>query len=148
SLGGLVGLDEYMRLGASLEAGFRISQSSLFVHAMVSGGDGGQLFSGGSYVLARAGLEGRHCFATSVPLCAFLGIDIGRAWDHVEHDFLSDMSPTDEVGNLVVPRAGLELGRAIRARLAVEAPVYLPVGDPDQSVQAGGAMQLGVGYAF
>jgi hypothetical protein len=125
------------------------------VHGQVTSGISGD---SGRYMQARIGVERRTC-AVREFFCAFGGADIGYQHDQV-HDtpwtFVSgtmqDPFVVDAHDVVVVPRAGVEMGRHVKTRLAIELPFYRRLDthmDSDSSDGGLGlALSLGVGYAF
>ena len=144
--GTMAGVDDIFRFGGTLEGGVRIGDSPLFVHGLVGAGAGGGIYDEGTYLQLRAGVEARTCTRTAL-LCGFAGADLALTSDSITRDADYDHAmhrTTQRFG--VVPRIGGELGRTIKLRASIEAPIYAPTVMDDATV--GLAFNLGLGYAF
>jgi hypothetical protein len=152
--GGL-GLQRSVQGGVQLEAGKHIAGTHRFVRGQITAGTSGR---DGNFQQVRIGYEHRGCVAHDT-LCAFAGLDAGYQHDHVDtRQVMWDGSGStdDSVVNahdlIFVPRVGVELGRSVRTRVAVELPFYRRLDshmDADHSDGGMGlALSFGVGYAF
>ena len=113
----------------------------------------------GDYQQVRIGYEHRGCVLND-SLCGFGGIDAGYQHDHIAKrafDWGFGDGPTadyvvDAHDLLLVPRAGVEVGHDIRARLSLELPFYRRLDmrmDSDRSDGGVGlSVSAGLGYAF
>jgi hypothetical protein len=133
--------DGTFRLGAGAEGGYRVADSSWFIHAQGETGITASSSASGRYNALRAGLEARRCAGfTSQLVCGFLGADAGVM--HDSYTTVDEQIGSSEVA-MVVPRAGIEAGTTVRPRAIVEAPLY--GGD---GAKTGVNVSLGVAYAF
>jgi hypothetical protein len=110
----------------------RLSNTPLFVRAAVAGGVSG---SEGRWQQARIGVEARGCVAREW-VCAFGGVDAGYQHDHVIDDllFTDAMHETNAHDLLLVPRAGLEVGKQIKLRSSLELPYSIRLDEREQVV--------------
>lgn len=153
---GSIGGQRAIQLALQLEGGKSIGHSRTFMRGQLTSGTSGD---SGSYTQARIGVERRNC-AVREWFCAFGGVDAGY-----QHDMVSDTPWTFGLGSgpverfvvdahdlVVVPRAGVEMGRHIKTRLAVELPFYRRLDSHMDSDTSDGGMgltvSLGAGYAF
>jgi hypothetical protein len=139
--------------GIKIDGGLRLGGSPLFARAQVTGGGSG---SDGDYQQIRIGVESRACSASGW-VCAFAGIDAGY-----QHDNMIDRPLTfwsgDNTGSgpspdmteahdlMAVPRAGVEVGKTVRVRAALDVPFTTRLDEREN--RAGVALSLGLGYAF
>ena len=153
---GSIGAQRAVQAGLQLEGGKSIHHSRTFVRGQLTTGKSGD---SGSYMQARIGVERRNCAVREL-FCAFGGVDAGY-----QHDMVSDTPWTLGLGSgpldrfivdahdlVVVPRGGVEMGRHIKTRLAIELPFYRRLDSHMDSDPSDGGMgltvSLGVGYAF
>lgn len=153
---GSIGGQRALQLALQLEVGKSIHHSRTFMRGQLTTGMSGD---SGSYMQARVGVERRNCAVREL-LCAFGGVDAGY-----QHDMVSDTPWTFGLGDgprerfvvdahdlVVVPRAGVEMGRHIKTRLAVELPFFRRLDSHMDSDTSDGGMgltvSLGAGYAF
>lgn len=153
---GSIGAQRALQAGLQLEGGKSIHHSRTFMRGQLTTGTSGD---SGSYMQARIGVERRNC-AVREFFCAFGGLDAGY-----QHDKVSDTPWTLGLGSgprerfivdahdlVVVPRAGVEMGRHIKTRLAIELPFYRRLDSHMDSDPSDGGMgltiALGAGYAF
>jgi hypothetical protein len=153
---GSLGIQRAIQTGVSLEGGKHIPGTHRFIRGQLAFGTSGDE---GDYQQVRIGYEHRGCVANG-SLCAFGGIDAGYQHDHVERrtfDWGFGDGPTaaymvDAHDVLLVPRAGVELGRSIKARVSLELPFYRRLDthmDADRSDGGVGlSVSAGLGYAF
>jgi hypothetical protein len=150
-----IGGQRAIQAAVQLEGGRSIQHSRTFVHGQITNGLSGD---NGTYMQARIGLERRTC-AVREFFCAFGGADLGYQHDQVNDtpwSFGGSDAPepfvVDAHDLLVVPRAGVEMGRHIKTRLAVELPFYRRLDTHMDSDPADGglglALSAGLGYAF
>jgi hypothetical protein len=155
-----VGGQRALRGGLSLELGHRMSEDSpLFLHVMAAAGTNATFGTGGgSYQQLRAGVEARTCAAREF-FCAFAGLDAGYQRDRINsepwgfgHGEPGDPYIVNAHDLIVVPRLGVEAGRRIKVRSAIEAPLsrrFDATMDSDTSRSGEGLMiLLGVGGAW
>lgn len=133
-----------VHLGGGIGGGMRLKSSPLFVRGAVLGGPED---ASGSFQQVRAGLEGRGCFAREW-LCAFGGLDVGYGHEHAitRPLFSNETMETDAHDFLILPRVGVEAGKVVKLRLALEMPVMERL-DEDEDVK-GIALTGGLGVAF
>ncbi len=144
SSGLITGTDHFKFGGFVLEAGRRIGRfrdTPLFIRAMGHGGN--TRVEGnpgrGTYLEARAGLEGRNCTRTGM-LCASVGLDLGLhrgRYEHVDLDDngrpigkpIADEMTTDAYetfnSTVVAPRLTLDGGNRVRMRAVIERPYHI-----------------------
>ena len=144
SSGAIAGTDHFKFGGVVIEAGRRIGrlrETPLFIRGMAHGGN--TKVEGnpgrGTYLEARAGLEGRNCTRTGM-LCASVGVDLGihrGRYEHVDLDAngrplnkpIADEMPTSEFENfnstVVAPRLTIDGGNRVRMRAVVERPYHI-----------------------
>jgi hypothetical protein len=150
-----IGAQRAIQASLQLEGGKSIQHSRTFVRGQITSGISGD---SGSYLQARVGVERRNCAVREL-FCAFAGADVGYQHDQVSDTpwtFVSgsmyDAYVVDAHDLVVVPRAGVEMGRHIKTRLAVELPFYRRLdSNMDSDSSDGGmglAVSLGVGYSF
>lgn len=140
------GIDQYFRLGLSVEGGYRIADSRVFVRGQASMGASAGWLERGTYQQVRGGVEAKQCAGQPEALCAFAGADLGFT-----RDALSDVEgamPMHAVEHdlAFIPRVGGEVGQRIRVRAAVELPMYRLTADSRHEVGVG--VTAGVGYTF
>jgi len=128
--GATIGAARGIKGGMFIDGAKRLGETPLFVRGQMTGGKSG---SEGSYTQFRAGIEARGCVAQQF-VCAFGGVDAGYQRDHmVERLIFTGENETIDANDLVaVPRAGLEVGRKIRLRSIIEAPLYNRLGAPSE----------------
>jgi hypothetical protein len=153
---GSIGAQRAIQASLQLEGGKSIHHSRTFVRGQLTSGKSGDA---GSYMQARVGFERRNCAVREL-FCAFGGVDAGY-----QHDMVNDTPWTFGLGSgplepfvvdahdlVVVPRGGVEMGRHIKTRLAVELPFYRRLDSHMDSDPSDGGMgltvSLGAGYAF
>lgn len=152
---GSLGGQRALQAGVSLEAGKRLEHDRLFVRGQLTTGTSGDK---GTHQQARVGVEGRGCAVREL-FCAFGGVDAGYQRDQVHSTPWTlglgdprDPYVVDAHDFIVVPRAGVEMGRHIKTRLALELPFYRRLDSHMDSDTSDGGMgltlSLGVGYAF
>jgi hypothetical protein len=152
---GSIGAQRALVAGLQLEGGKSIHHSRTFMRAQLTSGRSG---SAGEYTQTRIGVERRNCAVREL-FCAFGGFDAGYQHDQTSDTPFSILSGSmneqyvvDAHDLVVVPRAGLEMGRHIKTRLAVELPFYRRLDSHMDSDSSDGGMgvtvSLGVGYAF
>ncbi len=153
---GSVGIQRAIQGGASVEGGKHLAGTHRFIRGQLAFGVSGRV---GDYQQVRIGYEHRGCIVHDT-LCAFGGIDAGYQHDRVERRLLEwgfgDGPSADYMVDahdlILVPRAGVELGRHIKARLSLELPFYRRLDthmDADSSDGGVGlSLSAGLGYAF
>ena len=144
NVGASIGTMRALRGGFYVDGGMRLADTPLFAHALLESGKSG---SDGSYQQARGGIEARSCRVAGW-LCAFAGLDVGYQHDHVVDEMLfSDtVYMTNSHDLLAVPRVGIEVGRQLRFRLALEIPMFQSIDEDERG--GGGEVSAGLGYAF
>lgn len=152
---GSIGAQRAIQASLQLEGGKSIHHSRTFVRGQLTNGKSGDA---GSYMQARVGFERRNC-AVREFFCAFGGVDAGYQHDQVSDtpwsfggSGTSEPFVVDAHDLVVVPRGGVEMGRHLKTRLAVELPFYRRLdshmdSDPSEGGM-GVAVSLGAGYAF
>jgi hypothetical protein len=143
-IGAEAGVQRELMSGGYVDAGMRVSDSPIFLRARITGGFNG---ANGSYQQARVGGEGRGCVARGW-VCGFLGLDVGLQHDKLDGEgvFAPSMTYEDNYDALAVPRAGVEVGKAVRVRASFETPLRMAL---DSGYTGNGAAaSLGVGYTF
>ena len=139
--------------GVKIDGGLRLGDSPVFARAQVTGGGSG---SDGDYQQIRVGLESRSCSAGGW-VCAFAGIDAGYQHDNMIDQPItfwsgdnSGKGPSPEMTEahdlMAVPRAGIEVGKTVRVRAALDVPFTTRLDEREN--RAGAALSLGLGYAF
>lgn len=157
--GATKGRDQYDFVGFVLEGGMQIRGSAVMAHALAHTGTtqlvGAPGAGRGSFVEARAGVEGRRCTASGM-LCGSLGVDVGAhrgrftpRVDYVRPDGTAakraESASDNEFDSLVVaPRLTVDGGGRIRARAVIEVPQHLRAGESVSGV----AVSLALGVAF
>jgi hypothetical protein len=152
---GSIGAQRALTAGLQLEGGKSIQHSRTFMRGQLTSGRSG---SAGEYMQARIGVERRNCAVREL-FCAFGGLDAGYQHDQTSDTPWSFVSGSmveqyvvDAHDLVVVPRAGVEVGRHIKTRLAVELPFYRRLDSHMDSDRSDGGMgltvSLGAGYAF
>lgn len=153
---GSLGIQRSIQGGVSLEGGKHLAGTHRFIRGQLAFGVSGRA---GDYQQVRIGYEHRGCIVHDT-LCAFGGIDAGYQHDRVESRPLEwgfSNGPSadymvDAHDLILVPRAGVELGRHIKARLSLELPFYRRLDTHIDADSSDGGMGLsvsaGLGYAF
>lgn len=152
-LGVELGGQRDLKAGAMIDGGLRLSDSPLYLHARYAHGLSGDR---GSYDQVRVGLEARKC-SSNEWFCGFAGLDVGYQADHVVSDkfcIKGDNGGGCEGAHmetmardfLLVPRAGVEVGKRVKWRTSVELPVAMRM-DMPQTV-TGLSVTTGVAYAW
>lgn len=163
SSGLITGSDHFKFGGAVIEAGRRIGklrETPLFIRGMAHGGntkaEGNP--GRGTYLEARAGVEGRNCTRTGI-LCASVGLDVGihrGRYDHIDLDDngrpinkpVAEEMSTDHFetfnSTVVSPRLTIDGGNRVRMRAVVERPYHIS----KQGGVGGIAGSLMLGIAF
>ena len=102
---------------ASLEGGYRLVSSPLWIHGEVIGGTTGDDRGRGHASEGRAGLEARACVLPT--LCGIAGVDLGA--EHVTWFGRHGAGSESLDAFVVIPRAELDLGGdRVRVRLGAE----------------------------
>ncbi|CAN5203355.1 hypothetical protein BH11MYX1_BH11MYX1_33020 [soil metagenome] len=123
-LGADAGLDSWLRLGFTAEGGVRIAETPIYVRGLVASGELADLFRSGTYAEYRAGAEARASFRRGT-LSAFAGVDLGLERDHWREGSDSGTGLMhDDRMTLIAPRLGAEVGKQVRFRAAIEAPIH------------------------
>jgi hypothetical protein len=143
-VGASFGMQRAFHGGLQVDGGIRLGDTPMFVHALLASGKSG---SDGSYQQARGGIEARACIAQDW-LCGFSGVDIGYQHDHVVDEMLlsTNVYMTSSHDAIAVPRAGVEIGHALKFRVALELPLYQSIDEDQRGV--GTEISAGLGYAF
>ncbi len=164
SSGAIIGKDHFSYGGVVIEAGRRfgrLRETPLFIRGMAHGGNTSVEGNPGrgTYVEARAGVEGRNCMRGGM-LCASVGIDVGihrGRYDRVEFDERgrpiakpvteapSEQAAFDTFNSTVIaPRLTLDGGNRVRVRAVLERPYHLHAGGGVGGVA--GSLMLGLGF--
>jgi hypothetical protein len=151
-----LGAQRAIQASVQLEGGKSIHHSRTFMRGQITTGASGDR---GGYMQARVGVERRNCVVREL-FCAFGGVDAGYQHDQVDDTPMTFSITTQAVESyvvdahdlVVVPRAGVEMGRHLKTRLAVELPFYRRLDSHMDSDSSDGGMgltvSLGAGYAF
>jgi len=104
-------------LASTLEGGYRLGDTPLWVHGMLLAGKGGgvdePVFD--SYMMqARLGVEARGCVASAI--CAIAGVDAAYRHEMLMAEY--DSRRADDA--IVIPRVGLDIGGRVRLRPGIE----------------------------
>jgi hypothetical protein len=145
--GPLVTVDHFLNAAWFADAGLRLGDLPMAVHASIATGGSLDADNGGDFYRWTAGVEARSARAGSY---AFLDLDLGY-----QHQTWGD--PADaEVGEYEIHRGALAIGRVgydtggehIRVRAAFELYSYDRefVGEMSQAWQTGGGFSLALGY--
>jgi len=133
------GADDIVGLysGATLEAGYRLNDSPLWVHAMMIGGKGAGIDEpvyDSSMLQLRGGIEARGCLVTAA--CAVMGVDAG-----IRNEMLmAEYDNRRTIDAIVATRVGLDLGtRHFRFRPGLEMQL-------DRTGWAGAGAMMGIAY--
>jgi hypothetical protein len=156
--------------GLLVDGGYRIGDSSHFIHAQfmrgnyddlseavggVSSGDPAMTFKRGSgtFMQGHLGIEHHSCTASGV-LCGIFGADVGLLASSPSQGPWMGTPSVSYTQEQLVPRAVLDVGgRALRARLGLEmtfGTTQRHGGGPDASASGmqGTALTAGLAYQF
>ncbi len=169
SSGAITGSDHFRYGGVVIEAGRRVGrlrETPLFIRGMAHAGNTRTTDNPGrgSYVEARAGIEGRNCTRTGM-LCASVGLDVGLhrgRYTRVEFDDNGRPLGTSTLGKpvaeqeqpgidfenfdstVIAPRLTLDGGNRVRVRAVLERPYHIT---RDGGVGGiAGSLMLGVAF--
>jgi hypothetical protein len=160
--GGAMGLAKpgFISGVVSLEGGYRLGSSRLWIHGQAIAGDAGDDQGSGHVYQGRAGIEARACWA--VQLCGIAGVDLGGyrgTW--VKDGGVASGLTSETIDALVAtPRIAGEIGDRLRLRLGIELGLAVfgrshrrsagSDSDMDQSVSGPLTAQvmLGLGYQW
>lgn len=165
SSGGISGTDHFKFGGVVIEAGRRIGRladTPLFLRGMAHGGNTrvSDNPGRGTYLEARAGLEGRQCSRTGM-VCGSVGVDVGLHRGRYEHVELDDNGrpiskpvvapPPGSNANfetfdstVISPRLTLDAGNRVRVRVVAERPYHITKDGGVGGVA--GSLMLGIGF--
>jgi hypothetical protein len=128
AVGAVVGVGVTLYDAVSFEGGFRPGPYGLWLHVVLQKGDVGPAFSSQSgsedaitssgYWTLRAGIDKRMCLGGNV-WCAIAGVDVGYLHEYA----ISQSSPQDLRGPVVVPHVAFDFGGRLRFRPEIEANV-------------------------
>jgi hypothetical protein len=140
-LGGTAGLSNIGYAGFALEGGARLGSMPLYVRGQLDRGIGQTVFRDGTYQSYRLGIEVRHCDGVFRG-CLFGGVDGGVRRAQL---FDSETDMEERLSDpMVIPRAGIELGSRVKARIALE----LPTSFREEETLTGFGVTVGVAYVF